>query len=85
MSYWSSLRDIRGYAPAAGDLAYPDKLLVTADILEKDKSHSDSDSVFGASGTEVCGIQSTPTNPLQLLVVELCSQLQPQMKPVKML
>lgn len=45
-------RDIRGYTPAGGDLAYPDKLIVTASIQDKDKSHSDSDSVF-ASGTEV--------------------------------
>lgn len=46
-------RDIRGYTPVAGDLAYPDKLLVTADIAQdREKSQSDSDSVF-ASGTEV--------------------------------
>ena len=48
-------RDIRGYTPAGGDLAYPDKLIVTASIQDKDKSHSDSDSVF-ASGTEVCSV-----------------------------
>lgn len=47
-------RDIRGYTPVAGDLAYPDKLLVTADIAQdRDRSHSDSDAVFSASGNEV--------------------------------
>ena len=47
--------DIRGYTPVAGDLAYPDKLLLTVDLTRnKDKSQSDSDSVFAASGTEVC-------------------------------
>lgn len=46
--------DICGYVPVAGDLAYPDKLLLTVDLnRDKDKSQSDSDSVFGASGAEV--------------------------------
>lgn len=46
-------REIRGYAPAAGDLAYPDKLLVTVDLMQDtDRTHTDSDSVFAASGTE---------------------------------
>ena len=42
--------DIRGYTPVAGDLAYPDKLLLTAGLNDK---QSDTDSVFGPSGTEV--------------------------------
>lgn len=46
--------DIRGYTPVSGDLAYPEKLLVTAGITrDKEKSQSDSDSVFDPSGTEV--------------------------------
>ncbi len=44
--------DIRGYSPAPGDLAYPDKLIVAAQaISDQDPS---SDSVFDTSGTEVC-------------------------------
>lgn len=52
--------DIRGYSPAPGDLAYPDKLLVAAQVsfveagLEGTSDTTDSDSVFEASGTEVC-------------------------------
>lgn len=51
--------DIRGYSPAPGDLAYPDKLLVAAQAaaveanLEGTPDTTDSDSVFEASGTEV--------------------------------
>jgi hypothetical protein len=50
--------DIRGYSPAQGDLAYPDKLLVAAEVsaveasLEATTETTDSDSVFEASGTE---------------------------------
>ena len=52
--------DIRGYSPAPGDLAYPDKLLVAAQMgdvegrLEETPETTDSDSVFETSGTEVC-------------------------------
>ena len=51
--------DIRGYSPAPGDLAYPDKLLVAAQVsvveasLDGTPDTTDSDSVFEASGTEV--------------------------------
>ena len=51
--------DIRGYSPAPGDLAYPDKLLVAAQVavveasLEGTPDTTDSDSVFETSGTEV--------------------------------
>lgn len=51
--------DIRGYSPAPGDLAYPDKLLVAAQAAAVEASlggtpeTTDSDSVFEASGTEV--------------------------------
>jgi hypothetical protein len=50
--------DIRGYSPAPGDLAYPDKLLVAAQAtavevgLDGTPDTTDSDSVFEASGTE---------------------------------
>ena len=53
--------DIRGYSPAPGDLAYPDKLLVAAQAtavevgLDGTPDTTDSDSVFEASGTEVGG------------------------------
>ena len=53
--------DIRGYSPAPGDLAYPDKLVVAAQAaavevgLEGTPDTTDSDSVFEASGTEVGG------------------------------
>ena len=46
--------DIRGYNPALGDLAYPDKLIVANEATIQDETISDSDSVFDASGTEVC-------------------------------
>ena len=48
-------KDIYGYKPAPGDLAYPDKLLVASSV-EQDKGHpllSDSDSVFDNSGNDV--------------------------------
>ena len=62
--------DIRGYSPAPGDLAYPDKLLVAAQVsaveasLEGTPETTDSDSVFEASGTEV--------SPLPTDVFALC-------------
>lgn len=47
-------RDIHGYKPAPGDLAYPDKLLVASNVDQaSDPLHSDSDSVFDTSGNEV--------------------------------
>ena len=46
--------DIRGYNPAPGDLAYPDKLIVANEATAQDETISDSDSVFDTSGTEVC-------------------------------
>ena len=49
-------RDIRGYTPVSGDLAYPEKLLVTASInRDKENPLSDNDSVFDqdSSGLEV--------------------------------
>ena len=46
--------DIRGYNPAPGDLAYPDKLIVASEATIQDETISDSDSVFDTSGTEVC-------------------------------
>ena len=46
--------DIRGYNPAPGDLAYPDKLIVASEATTQDETISDSDSVFDTSGTEVC-------------------------------
>lgn len=57
--------DIRGYSPAPGDLAYPDKLLVAAQISASeaglDETTTDSDSVFEASGTEVsCALYLSP-------------------------
>ena len=45
--------DIRGYNPASGDLAYPDKLIVANEATIQDETISDSDSVFDTSGTEV--------------------------------
>lgn len=45
--------DIRGYNPAPGDLAYPDKLIVANEATTQDETISDSDSVFDTSGTEV--------------------------------
>lgn len=46
--------DIRGYSPAAGDLAYPDKLIVASEVAQEQNDRlSDSDSVFDTSGTEV--------------------------------
>ena len=44
--------DIRGYSPAPGDLAYPDKLIVAAQATTVEPE-TDSDSVFENSGTEV--------------------------------
>ena len=46
--------DIRGYNPAPGDLAYPDKLIVASKATAPDEMISDTDSVFDTSGTEVC-------------------------------
>ena len=49
-------RDIQGYKPAPGDLAYPDKLIVASSMGRQDSAqptHSDSDSVFNNSGNEV--------------------------------
>ena len=49
--------DIRGYNPAPGDLAYPDKLIVASEATTvEETTASDSDSVFDTSGTEVCGL-----------------------------
>lgn len=45
--------DIRGYSPAPGDLAYPDKLIVASKATAQEETISDSDSVFDTSGTEV--------------------------------
>lgn len=45
--------DIRGYNPAPGDLAYPDKLIVASEATAQEGTISDSDSVFDTSGTEV--------------------------------
>ena len=46
--------DIRGYNPAPGDLAYPDKLIVASEATTvEETAASDSDSVFDTSGTEV--------------------------------
>ena len=55
--------DIRGYSPVAGDLAYPDKLLVAnqaamaaataAQDLEEGGGGGEFDSVFDTSGAEV--------------------------------
>ncbi|CAI8054354.1 Conserved oligomeric Golgi complex subunit 3 [Geodia barretti] len=48
--------DIRGYSPAPGDLAYPDKLVVAGQVVATeaglDPDTTDSDSVFDTSGTE---------------------------------
>eukprot|EP00731_Ephydatia_muelleri_P030040 Em0021g563a len=45
--------DIRGYLPSPGDLAYPEKLVIAADVQPKAlDTPSDSDSVIGASETE---------------------------------
>ena len=48
--------DIRGYNPAPGDLAYPDKLIVASEATAPDETVTDSDSVFDTSGTEVVNI-----------------------------
>ena len=53
--------DIRGYSPAPGDLAYPDKLVVAGQVVATeaglDPDTTDSDSVFDTSGTEVCSLR----------------------------
>lgn len=48
--------DIRGYKPAPGDLAYPEKLIVASEATQEDTfiGINDSDSVFDTSGAEVC-------------------------------
>ena len=50
-------RDIQGYKPAPGDLAYPDKLIVASSISSShddgsQPTQSDSDSVFDNSSNE---------------------------------
>jgi len=48
-------KDIQGYKPAPGDLAYPDKLIVASSMSQQDSAQAsqDSDSVFENSGNEV--------------------------------
>ena len=64
--------DIRGYSPAPGDLAYPDKLLVAVQISASeaglDETTTDSDSVFEASGTEVSYVCSVFVTSSQLIL-----------------
>ena len=49
-------KDIQGYKPVSGDLAYPDKLIVASSMNQQDGAQpgQDSDSVFENSGNEVC-------------------------------
>ncbi|XP_065889132.1 conserved oligomeric Golgi complex subunit 3-like [Dysidea avara] len=44
--------DIRGYSPAAGDLAYPEKLILTEDIEVLEDPQSEHDSVFEGDATK---------------------------------